>query len=244
MEEERRLCYVAMTRAREKLFMTYSAHRRQYGKTYENVPSRFLFESGLLSEEDREEYEQSKPRYDNFKTKYGLYGQGGGFYGGSKNKSGYQGSTGRSNNSYNGFEGFVSRSQFQKKYDEHGYEVEDNDLDYTSSSYKGSSGLGSLYGRSSSSYGGSSRFSSADSRRSFSSGPSFSSAAPKQEKGTSTTAGDGKTVAVGGKVKHGAFGEGTITAVAGSGDNCKITVVFNNRVSRTFMLKFAPLEIL
>ncbi|MBR5608930.1 MAG: UvrD-helicase domain-containing protein [Elusimicrobiaceae bacterium] len=245
MEEERRLCYVAMTRAREKLFMTYSAQRRKYGKTYENVPSRFLFESGLLSEEDREQFEQSQPRYDNFKTKYGLYGQGGGFYGGSKNKSGYPGSTGRNSSSYNGFEGFVSRSQFQKKYDEHGYEVEDNDLDYTSSSYKRSSGLGSLYGGSG--YGGSSGFSASGNRRQFpnsSYSSAFSSAAPKQEKGTSTTAGDGKKVAVGGKVKHGAFGEGTITAVAGSGDSCKITVVFNNRVSRTFMLKFAPLEIL
>jgi DNA helicase-2/ATP-dependent DNA helicase PcrA len=242
MEEERRLCYVAMTRAREKLFMTYSAHRRQYGKTYENVPSRFLFESGLLSEEDREQFEQSKPRYDNFKTKYGLYGQGGGFYGGSKNKSGYPGSTGRNSSSYNGFEGFVSRSQFQKKYDEHGYEVEDDDLDYTSSSYRRSSGLGSLY-KGGSSYGGRG-FSSAAPRSYAGSSSSYSSSAPKQEKGTSTTAGDGKTVAVGGKVKHGAFGEGTITAVAGSGDSCKITVVFNNRVSRTFMLKFAALEIL
>ena len=246
MEEERRLCYVAMTRAREKLFMTFAASRRKYGKTFTNVPSRFLFESGLLSEEERARYSQEQPRYDNFKTKYGLYGQGGGFYGGAKNRSGYQGSTGRSSNSYNGFEGFVSRSQFQKKYDEHGYEVEENDLDYTSSSYKGSSGLGSLYGgsRSSGSFGGASRFASGGSSRNFSGGNAFSASAPRQEAGTSTTAGDGQKVAVGGKVKHGAFGEGTITAVAGSGDSCKITVVFANRVSRTFMLKFAPLEIL
>ena len=64
------------------------------------------------------------------------------------------------------------------------------------------------------------------------------------ESGTSTTAGNGKTVAVGGKVKHGVFGMGTITAVAGSGDSCKITVQFAGGVSRTFMLSFAPLEIL
>ena len=242
MEEERRLCYVAMTRAREKLFMTYAQRRRTYGKMYENVPSRFLFECGLLDEEDRERLEQSQPRYDNFKTKYGLYGQGGGFYGGGRNKSGYHGSTGRSADSYNGFEGFVSRSRFQKQYDEQGYEIENDDLDYTSSSFKGSSGLGALYGaRSQASGGPRPGFSASDSRRHF---PGSYHAAPKQEAGTSTTAGNGKTVAVGGKVKHGAFGVGTVTAVAGSGDSCKITVQFSNGVQRTFMLSFAPLEIL
>ena len=242
MEEERRLCYVAMTRAREKLFMTYAQRRRTYGKMYENVPSRFLFECGLLDEEDRERLEQSQPRYDNFKTKYGLYGQGGGFYGGGRNKSGYHGSTGRSADSYNGFEGFVSRSRFQKQYDEQGYEIENDDLDYTSSSFKGSSGLGALYGaRSQASGGPRPGFSASDSRRHF---PGSYHAAPKQEAGTSTTAGNGKTVAVGGKVKHGVFGVGTVTAVAGSGDSCKITVQFSNGVQRTFMLSFAPLEIL
>ena len=242
MEEERRLCYVAMTRAREKLFMTYAQRRRTYGKMYENVPSRFLFECGLLDEEDRERLEQSQPRYDNFKTKYGLYGQGGGFYGGGRNKSGYHGSTGRSADSYNGFEGFVSRSRFQKQYDEQGYEIENDDLDYTSSSFKGSSGLGALYGaRSQASGGPRPGFSASDSRRHF---PGSYHSAPKQEAGTSTTAGNGKTVAVGGKVKHGAFGVGTVTAVAGSGDSCKITVQFSNGVQRTFMLSFAPLEIL
>ena len=242
MEEERRLCYVAMTRAREKLFMTYAQRRRTYGKMYENVPSRFLFECGLLDEEDRERLEQSQPRYDNFKTKYGLYGQGGGFYGGGRNKSGYHGSTGRSADSYNGFEGFVSRSRFQKQYDEQGYEIENDDLDYTSSSFKGSSGLDALYGaRSQASGGPRPGFSASDSRRHF---PGSYHAAPKQEAGTSTTAGNGKTVAVGGKVKHGAFGLGTVTAVAGSGDSCKITVQFSNGVQRTFMLSFAPLEIL
>ncbi len=237
MEEERRLCYVAMTRAREKLFMTYAQRRRTYGKMYENVPSRFLFECGLLDEEDRERLEQSQPRYDNFKTKYGLYGQGGG-----RNKSGYHGSTGRSADSYNGFEGFVSRSRFQKQYDEQGYEIENDDLDYTSSSFKGSSGLGALYGaRSQASGGPRPGFSASDSRRHF---PGSYHSVPKQEAGTSTTAGNGKTVAVGGKVKHGTFGVGTVTAVAGSGDSCKITVQFSNGVQRTFMLSFAPLEIL
>lgn len=245
MEEERRLCYVAMTRAKEKLFMTYAAQRRTYGKTHDNVPSRFLFESGLLNEEYRERYEHNQPRYDNFQTKYGLYGQGGGFYGGQRNRSGYQGSFGRSSSSYNGFEGFVSKSRFQKKYDEHGYEIEEVEPDTEEGfSYHHSSGLGSLYSRpSSSSYSGRRGFSASDSRRHFP-GEHNAAAAPKQEPGTSTTAGNGKKVSVGGKVKHGVFGVGTVTAVAGSGDGCKITVQFPGNVVRTFMLSFAPLEIL
>ena len=218
MEEERRLCYVAMTRAKEKLFMTYAERRLKYGQIQPHVPSRFLFDSELLSEEDRKRYEEPQPRYDNFSAKYGLYGQGGGFYGSRRSKSGYQGSLGRSKSSYNGYEGFVSRSKLQKQYDEHGYEIEEVDVDY-------------VRPRTS--------FTASDSRRHFP-----NTAAPKQEKGTSTTTGNGKTVAVGGKVKHGVFGMGTITAVAGSGDSCKITVQFSNGVSRTFMLSFAPLEIL
>jgi len=43
MEEERRLFYVAITRAKEKLFLTYSKYRAGYGSHYnETKPSRFL----------------------------------------------------------------------------------------------------------------------------------------------------------------------------------------------------------
>lgn len=42
MEEERRLCYVGMTRAREELYLTSAASRMIYGTTQHNPPSRFL----------------------------------------------------------------------------------------------------------------------------------------------------------------------------------------------------------
>jgi len=42
MEEERRLCYVGMTRAREELILTSAASRMLYGQTQHNPPSRFL----------------------------------------------------------------------------------------------------------------------------------------------------------------------------------------------------------
>jgi DNA helicase-2/ATP-dependent DNA helicase PcrA len=44
LEEERRLCYVGMTRARERLYLTYAQSRLLYGGLQYNMPSRFLSE--------------------------------------------------------------------------------------------------------------------------------------------------------------------------------------------------------
>ena len=46
MEEERRLCYVGMTRAEQRLFLTYARYRRRYGggQPEASIPSRFLNE--------------------------------------------------------------------------------------------------------------------------------------------------------------------------------------------------------
>ncbi len=44
MEEERRLCYVAMTRAKERLYLTCAGQRMLFGRTSSNRPSRFLDE--------------------------------------------------------------------------------------------------------------------------------------------------------------------------------------------------------
>ena len=44
IEEERRLCYVGVTRAKERLFLTRSKQRTTYGSTTYNPPSRFLSE--------------------------------------------------------------------------------------------------------------------------------------------------------------------------------------------------------
>ena len=44
MEEERRLCYVGMTRARRELYMIFAASRLLYGGMQHNPPSRFLSE--------------------------------------------------------------------------------------------------------------------------------------------------------------------------------------------------------
>lgn len=44
MEEERRLCYVAMTRAKEELYLLHATRRLLYGGIQNNIPSRFLSE--------------------------------------------------------------------------------------------------------------------------------------------------------------------------------------------------------
>lgn len=44
LEEERRLCYVGMTRAMQKLYMTYAEIRRLYGQDKYHKPSRFIRE--------------------------------------------------------------------------------------------------------------------------------------------------------------------------------------------------------
>jgi len=44
LEEERRLCYVGITRAREQLYLTYTERRRLYGKDLYPMPSQFISE--------------------------------------------------------------------------------------------------------------------------------------------------------------------------------------------------------
>jgi len=58
LEEERRLAFVAFSRAKSVLFTTYCKNRRRFGK-YGNMtnnkskPSRFLYEAGLLENESQ-----------------------------------------------------------------------------------------------------------------------------------------------------------------------------------------------
>ena len=62
LEEERRLCYVAITRARKKLYIINARSRLLYGKVSSNVPSRFIAEIGddLLDQEKKESLFQNK----------------------------------------------------------------------------------------------------------------------------------------------------------------------------------------
>lgn len=62
LEEERRLCYVGITRAREKLYISNAKRRMLYGKDVINPPSRFIKEidSELLDVKNNNMFEEEK----------------------------------------------------------------------------------------------------------------------------------------------------------------------------------------
>ena len=65
MEEERRLCYVGITRAEKQLVISYAEQRRLYGNTLYGVPSRFLNEiPDSLIEEIRPKVKTWKSNYE------------------------------------------------------------------------------------------------------------------------------------------------------------------------------------
>lgn len=62
MEEERRLAYVGITRAKENLYMTAAANRMIFGQTSHNRPSRFLEE---IPEEYKSFFDETERRRQN-----------------------------------------------------------------------------------------------------------------------------------------------------------------------------------
>lgn len=168
MEEERRLCYVAMTRAKKYLYMTYASTRRLFGKTYQNLASRFLFDSELLEPAS--------------------------------------------------YTGPMERTEInpRERYHSGGYNrwTLNNSVSYDNSdNYQ-------------------------ETFKKFA--PAFAKPEPAKAEAPSPRTEGG--VSVGSLVKHGVFGQGKVTAISGSGDNAKITVVFGNGTKRVFILKYAPLE--
>jgi len=57
MEEERRVAYVGITRAKEKLYMSYADQRMVYGSMRYSYPSRFIQESRIKSDEPKTIYQ-------------------------------------------------------------------------------------------------------------------------------------------------------------------------------------------
>ncbi len=87
LEEERRLCYVGITRAKERLFMTCAERRTTYGSTSYNQPSRFIKEIPKEMLEGKEEaFEEKSSRYDD-QDRFSDYGNNSWTYGKSKNNS-------------------------------------------------------------------------------------------------------------------------------------------------------------
>ena len=80
LEEERRLCYVGMTRAEERLYLTAARSRRIYGTVKENELSRFLFEIPDDCKQTDDRGRRKRTDFPGGRTFYG--GKGRGSYGG------------------------------------------------------------------------------------------------------------------------------------------------------------------
>ena len=107
MSEERRLAYVAITRAKEQLYITYAANRMMYGRTTYNQLSRFVKDEmpkSLIFEDAprrRSSYGYGNDRgYGN--SGYDGSGYGNSGYGGSGYGNGNYGSSGYGNGNYGG----------------------------------------------------------------------------------------------------------------------------------------------
>lgn len=73
VEEERRLCYVALTRAKERIFLIYAKQRNLFGRRSYNLPSRFLEE---IPAELWEEYKKASGFFETTYNKNSGSGQG------------------------------------------------------------------------------------------------------------------------------------------------------------------------
>lgn len=69
IEEERRLCYVGITRAKEKLYFSYARSRFTYGYSSNSLPSRFLAEINQKLLSTNRSFEQSQT--NNYHSFYG-----------------------------------------------------------------------------------------------------------------------------------------------------------------------------
>lgn len=73
MEEERRLCYVGITRAKSKLYLTYARSRIQYGVPSVSTTSRFVFDIPEQLVESEIEKKQYSYANSNSKQNYSYY---------------------------------------------------------------------------------------------------------------------------------------------------------------------------
>jgi len=78
LEEERRLMYVGMTRAKKHLYLCWASVRRIYGRTRWNMPSRFIAEAGFenfstVDEDRKRNFKSFNKRVFNTETAYGSF---------------------------------------------------------------------------------------------------------------------------------------------------------------------------
>ena len=253
LEEERRLLYVAITRAEKHCVLTSAKNRFRYGKMEFGNPSRFIKEiDSAFIQEDSE-----MPHDDNGfgSSGYGRGGYGNGGYGGrmpwdnhsissqfkpdrkdysdgeddfrTNGRGGYR-TSGRDDFRSSGRDDFRSSSRDDFRTSGRS----GSGLDCRFKSVRGLEAARRIMGSSSSSLGSSS---SSLGSSSSSSGSAFGSSA--------SSAGSGRLVE-GAKIEHQRFGVGTVLKLEGSGENAKATVQFVNSGTKQLLLKFAKFTII
>lgn len=246
LEEERRLLYVAITRAEKHCVLTSAKNRFRYGKMEFGNPSRFIKEiDSAFIQEDSE-----MPHDDNGfgSSGYGKGGYGNGGYGGrmpwdnhsissqfKPDRKDYSDSeddfrtNGRGGYRTSGRDDFrsSSRDDFRSsgRDDFRTSGRSGSGLDSRFKSVRGLEAARRIMGSSSSSLGSSSS----------SSGSAFGS--------STSSAGSGRLVE-GAKIEHQRFGVGTVLKLEGSGENAKATVQFVNSGTKQLLLKFAKFTII
>ena len=253
LEEERRLLYVAITRAEKHCVLTSAKNRFRYGKMEFGNPSRFIKEiDSAFIQEDSE-----MPHDDNGfgSSGYGRGGYGNGGYGGrmpwdnhsissqfKPDRKDY--SDGEDDFRTNGRGGYRTsgRDDFRSSSRDDFRSSSRDDfrtsgrpgsgLDSRFKSVRGLETARRIMDSSSSSLGSSS---SSLGSSSSSSGSAFGS--------STSSAGSGRLVE-GTKIEHQRFGVGTVLKLEGSGENAKATVQFVNSGTKQLLLKFAKFTII
>ena len=72
-EEERRLFYVAMTRARDVLYFTYANKRHRFGQNNETVPSPFIKDIEIRLVNTRRQYRKTSSKTNEGPVQLGLF---------------------------------------------------------------------------------------------------------------------------------------------------------------------------
>ena len=220
MEEERRLCYVAITRAKKELYLSSSRSRLIFGQTRRNPPSTFLSEidPDLLDETQSPELAYSG---DGFGAGYGSYSTN--VPGG---RSGYSGaSRGYLNSEYNarprgGFgggysSGFASGGHESPNYSGGRHNVQ-------------STGFGTGYGRSNNPH----HATPAGAGTSTLAGTP--SVTPKKKEAVSYAPGD--------LVEHRVFGKGKVIKATPIAGDCIVEIQFDRVGVKKTMANYAPLK--
>ena len=172
IEEERRLLYVAITRAQENCILTYAQTRFRNGKTNSCRPSRFIkdLSSKYVDKHDNAPVSASESRYNEtpWRSKFGVY-----------------------------------EHEFKAPTKPSNIRPIEN----------------------------SRRIVTADKQ-------------PDTSAQHSSVASAAGTLLVGARIRHDRFGLGTVEAIEGAGDNCKVSVTFDNVGRKQLLLKFAKFTIL